>query len=423
MTYSIFRNGIFSCLALNFIILACNNEKLASIETAIITEVTKSTAVSGGIVISEGGSAITARGVCWDTNRNPEITGDKTIDGSGTGIFTSRLNGLEPGTSYYVRAYATNSSGTSYGDEKSFKTIESQIIADHTVIDDFRKIPSEFMAEVKKMMVCFRGESHSVGYKNGLVILNELYPEYKCNVGTGESYTDQYLRVESSEWIGEEEWYTWNAFPPGSKPPEKDIVKDFIKSYANAGHPISVLGFAWCYDHTNGGSTGRKDPVYGVPWYGFSVGGPDGNTCWGLDAEDYALTGNRVSMDTYLNTTVEYMNYCKDNNYKTVIVFTTCPVDDLYTGAVGYQGHLKQEYIRSFVRADTSRILFDYADILCYDDDGKQTTTTWNGHIYPTITSTNLGDGGIGHISRAGAIRLAKAQWWLLARIAGWNGN
>jgi hypothetical protein len=133
-------------------------------------------------------------------------------------------------------------------------------------------------------------------------------------------------------------------------------------------------------------------------------------------------------MDTYLNASIDFINYCKTNNYVTKIVFTTCPVDNnesegLYSGARGYQGHIKQEYIRSFVKADTSRILFDYADILCYDDDGKQTTSSWNGHTFPSITSANLGDTSIGHIGATGAIRLAKAQWWLLARIAGWNGK
>ena len=62
-------------------------------------------------------------------------------------------------------------------------------------------------------------------------------------------------------------------------------------------------------------------------------------------------------------------------------------------------------------------------DILCYDDDGKQTTTTWDGHTYQKITPTNLGDASIGHIGSTGAIRLAKAVWWTLARIAGWDGN
>ena len=62
------------------------------------------------------------RGVCWSTSQNPTINDNKTTDGSGTGSFTSQLTGLSRNTIYYVRAYATNSAGTSYGDQKSIKT-------------------------------------------------------------------------------------------------------------------------------------------------------------------------------------------------------------------------------------------------------------------------------------------------------------
>ena len=155
---------------------------------------------------------------------------------------------------------------------------------------------------------------------------------------------------------------------------------------------------------------------------GASIGGPDGNREWGLDSDDYKNTGNRVSLSSYIQATVEYEKFCKDNGYVTKIVYTTGPAD-FFTGESGYQGFLKHQAIRKFVKEDSSRILFDYNDILCYDNDGSQTTTSWRGHVYPVITPTNSGDGRIGHISAEGAIRLAKAQWWMLARIAGWDGN
>jgi hypothetical protein len=70
------------------------------------------------------------------------------------------------------------------------------------------------------------------------------------------------------------------------------------------------------------------------------------------------------------------------------------------------------------------KILFDYADILCYDDlASTPNTTTWNGYTYPIITTTNGATETVGHITEAGAVRLAKAQWWLCARLAGWDGT
>lgn len=85
--------------------------------------ITQSSATSGGIITSDGGANITSRGVCWsNTTSNPSIVNNKTIDGIGTGTFTSYVTGLTPSTTYYLRAYATNSKGTVYGDVKIFTT-------------------------------------------------------------------------------------------------------------------------------------------------------------------------------------------------------------------------------------------------------------------------------------------------------------
>ena len=85
--------------------------------TTILTAITSTTATGGGNVSSDGGAAVTARGVCWNTSSNPSILDSKTSNSTGTGTFVSALTGLAPGTTYYVRAYATNSIGTSYGNE------------------------------------------------------------------------------------------------------------------------------------------------------------------------------------------------------------------------------------------------------------------------------------------------------------------
>lgn len=96
--------------------------KLATVTTASVTSVTSSSAVSGGEVVSDGGGSVTARGVCWGTLPGPTTEGNKTADGAGTGSFTSTITGLEPGKTYYIRAYAVNSAGTAYGNEISFTT-------------------------------------------------------------------------------------------------------------------------------------------------------------------------------------------------------------------------------------------------------------------------------------------------------------
>ncbi len=95
---------------------------LAVVTTASVTGITQVTATSGGNVTDDGNVDVTARGVCWGTSQNPTTGSSKTSDGTGTGNFTSSITGLTPGTTYYVRAYATNSEGIAYGSEVSFSS-------------------------------------------------------------------------------------------------------------------------------------------------------------------------------------------------------------------------------------------------------------------------------------------------------------
>ena len=105
----------------------------------IVSDVTATTATCGGYVSDDGGATVTARGVCWSTSQNPtlETVGNNfTTDGSGMGSFTSNITGLNPLTTYYVRAYATNSAGTSYGSQVSFKTTEALAKVTTSVVSD-----------------------------------------------------------------------------------------------------------------------------------------------------------------------------------------------------------------------------------------------------------------------------------------------
>ena len=93
-----------------------------TVTTATVSDITNNSALAEGEVVWDGGDSVCARGVCWDTLTNPTISCDHTTDGSGIGSFVSTLTNLIPNTTYYVRAYATNSIGTSYGDMISFIT-------------------------------------------------------------------------------------------------------------------------------------------------------------------------------------------------------------------------------------------------------------------------------------------------------------
>lgn len=96
---------------------------LPELATLSITEITSTSAQGGGNIIKDGGLDISSRGICYSTRQNPTIAGTKTIDGAGKGLFVSSLTDLSPNQTYFIRAYASNSARTGYGNETSFKTL------------------------------------------------------------------------------------------------------------------------------------------------------------------------------------------------------------------------------------------------------------------------------------------------------------
>ncbi len=322
------------------------------------------------------------------------------------------------------------------------------IVADHTIVDEYINIPDYWISEVKKMWVNIPGESHSSGYRIGLQLLMNQDPKFQVVVtdsGDPEPYREDALRISRavrtaySSWgygTGEGQWYTGYVNSDGSPNVSGlDSIKNHITYSNNNGLEIAAIGFGWCWDMTwinNPG--GDIDPVYQVRWAGASDGGPNGNLRWGLDSDDYLLTGNRVSLDTYLNATLAYRDHAVNSGFPTVVMFTTGPVDGGDNmGENGYQRWLKHEQIRSFA-GEVKGVLFDYGDILCWGDDGTQQTTQWTDyggtartyqHIHDDnmldLIGTYAEDGD--HIGERGALRVGKAIWWVLARIAGWDGT
>ena len=100
-------------------------QTLPVLSTIPVSNIAVTSAISGGIVVSDGGANVIARGVCWSTSPNPTVDlSTKTSDGTGIGAFTSSITGLTAGTTYHVRAYATISAGTGYGDDVTLTTLK-----------------------------------------------------------------------------------------------------------------------------------------------------------------------------------------------------------------------------------------------------------------------------------------------------------
>ena len=111
-----------SAIAFNNTCKKEESPELPVLSTTAVTDITAASAESGGNIISDGGAEVTGRGICWSVNAAPSISDSKTNDGKGKGKFVSILNGLTAGLTYHVRAYASNSAGTVYGNDISFTT-------------------------------------------------------------------------------------------------------------------------------------------------------------------------------------------------------------------------------------------------------------------------------------------------------------
>jgi hypothetical protein len=122
-SYAINGVGTAYGTQVSFTTLASIN--VPTITTTAVNNIAQTTATSGGNITTDGGGAVTARGVCYSVAQSPTLANSYTSDGTGAGQYTSQLTNLLPGTTYYLRAYATNGAGTSYGAQVSFSTLKT----------------------------------------------------------------------------------------------------------------------------------------------------------------------------------------------------------------------------------------------------------------------------------------------------------
>lgn len=194
-----------------------------TVTTTTPSNITTNSATCGGNVTSDGGATVTQRGICYNTSHNPTTSSSVVPSGSGTGSFTCNLTGLNPNTTYYVRAFAVNSEGTSYGTEKYFETNSEPVINGVLHYDDGKEIAA-------------------LGFEEGGTLYwANMFPSSMLSQYVGTSI------VEIRALLNSTGTYTLRIYSGGTSSPGSLVaVFDFNHSYSNFGWyymtlPSSVL--------------------------------------------------------------------------------------------------------------------------------------------------------------------------------------
>ena len=239
------------------------------VETSSVTGITKYGAVCGGNIVDDGGSEVTARGVVWSTSPDPVVSlSTKTSDGAGAGMFTSTVSGLLPGTKYYVRAYASNSGGVSYGDVHTFTTSYEMDASNCFIISQsgtyaFKPVKgnsAESVGSVKSVEVLWESFGTSVTPKVGYLVESVSYVDGSIIFQTSSTFREGNAVIAAKDASGKIlwSWHIWLTDAPGECVYANNagtmMDRNLGATSATPGE-VGALGLLYQW--------GRKDPFLG----------------------------------------------------------------------------------------------------------------------------------------------------------------
>ncbi len=310
--------------------VVCSSSPPSITTTNTVTSITCSSATSGGTTISDEGASITTKGVCWATSSSPTTSDFTTSDGSGTADFVSSLTGLSANTTYYVRAYATNSEGTSYGPEVSFTTLSSFTSGTISTTGEticYGGTPASTIGN----SVSASGGDNSITYS-----WRSSADGYTAAISgaTSSTYTPPAGLTSTTSYRRYAKDGTCNTTPTVSTGTWTVTVRDDFTSGT-----ISTTGETICYGGTPASTIGNS----------VSASGGDNSITysWRSSADSYTAAISGATSSTYtppagLTSTTSYRRYAQDGACESATVstgtWTVTVRDDFSTGTISSDG-------------------------------------------------------------------------------------
>lgn len=244
----------------NFLLIFTVNMQshdLPQVKTDTISDITETIALCGGNVIYDGNHAVMSRGVCWSTSHNPTIVDQHTSDGSEVGMFKSVISGLIAGTTYYVRAYATNANGTAYGEERILVTLK-QKWTDGV-------LPGLFSVSETKQVRFSQGNLQYSNLGEHVVATGDTVP------GTWRFATNQFDTIGEKNLKASSTYTGWiDLFGRGTSGYEKHYP--YMNDTFNYCYPTSnIAGTYYDWGIYNTISNGGGEKSFGGIWYTLSM--------------------------------------------------------------------------------------------------------------------------------------------------------
>lgn len=297
-----------------------------TVSTQSVTNITRTTALGGCVVSSDGGAAVIERGICWSSSPNPTISGSHVASGVGEGSYSVQMTGLTPNTTYYVKAYAINSQGEGYGEEKTFRTenISSPLVTTSQVTNITQttatgggNVTDEGGGTVTERGICWSlsenptiADSHAAANGGG----TGIFTVQMTGLVPGKTYhVRAYAKNGTATGYGNDVTFTTNPIQPPTVSTSQ--VTNMTQTTATGGGNVTADGGAAVTERGICWSTSPNPTVDGSHAYSGT----------GLGSFTVQMTGLTPGTTYYVRA---YAKNSAETGYGTDAVFTTLPIGE-----------------------------------------------------------------------------------------------